>query len=186
MDELADRIDGIWSVEPDGLVLLKKITVLAVTTVPDPGGKGLSDSDSNISAPSYDLINQTFNYIHLYGQGYLESDGDSMDEASILTNGKNELIRYYPGCNDDQQLKNIAAALLTKDGIATPPLDVEFIWKTAGFLPVGRSFKFTFSKIDRLSTTTTYVFKGTRLEIGDSAVIFLTNSTFQKGREYDE
>ena len=186
LDELADRIDGIWSVEPDGLVLLKKISVLETTTVPDPGGAGLSDAGGNISAPAYDLLNETYNYIHLYGQGYLESDGDSEDIEDILLNGKNELIRYYPGCNDLQQLKNIAAALLTKDGIVTPPIDVEFIWRDAGFIPVGRNFKFTFSKVDRLSVTTTYVFKAISLAIDDSAIILLTNSTFQKGREYDE
>lgn len=185
LDELADRIDGVWSVESDGLVNLKKIIALDTTTVPDPGGRGLSNTDSPITSPTYVLLNETFNYIHLYGKGYLESDGDSEDVESILINGKIELVRYYPGCNDLQQLKNIAAALLIKDGIATPPIDVEFIWRNSGFLPVARNFKFTFDFIDRLSTTTTYVFKGISLREDDSANILLTNSTFQKGREYD-
>jgi len=147
--------------------------------------KGLCGQTKLISNPKYERTNKTYNYIHLYGRGYIESDGDSKDEDDILLNGKEELIRYYPGCNDLVELKNIAASLIQKDGIATPPLNTEFIYKNVYFKNCARNILFTFDNIDRLSTPTTYILKGISFNLDNSANCLLTNSTFQEGREYD-
>jgi len=147
--------------------------------------KGLSNLSQLVSAPKYERSPETFNYIHLYGKGYIESDGDSKDQEDIIANGKMELVRYYPGCNDLTQLQNIAASLISKDGIATPPLKAEFVYKDSYFLNCAMLLLFTFDLIDRLSIPTVYVLKGFSLNEDNSAHLLLTNSTFQEGREYD-
>jgi hypothetical protein len=147
--------------------------------------KGLCNQTKLISPPSYESDNRIYNYIHLYGKGYIESDGDSKDDADILINGKVELIRYYPGCNDVTQLQNIAASLLTKDGIATRPIKIECSWKSVDFVTVGRNFLFTWDFVKLLKTPTTYVHSGVKLDMKGFLTVLLTNSTFQKGREYD-
>jgi hypothetical protein len=179
--ELADVIDGVWYIEPDGKVWLKAITGLSSSGITEDSTTG-----NIVSRVDYKRVNSTYNYIHLYGKGYVESDGDSKDEADIRTNGKEELIRYYPGCNDLTKLQAIATSLLSRDGVATAPLQIEFLRKSTNYQQVGEELNFKWQFVSILDTATDYIIEKMRLYEDDTVRFLLTNTTFQKGREYIE
>lgn len=179
LDELADLIDGAWYVDPEGIVYLIKVTSLTSTGITKTQASG------DCSSPEYILINEISNYIHLYGRGYLESDGVSQDAASIIQDGLKELVRYYPGVTDQTKLDAIAASLLAMDGVgASPPIEIIFLIKQQGYVQPGEELNLQWTYIARLDTATDYIVKKCIFHIGDNTTIFLTNTIFQEGREY--
>ena len=181
LTELADKIDGGWSVDPDGKVWLLKLTSFTDSTIV------CDETTGDISSPKYNKVSTTYNYIHLFGQGYIESDGDSKNQADIDTNGLSELVRYYAGCNDLTELQEIAASLLTKDGIATEPIQIEFIRKATGFQRVMEFLNFAFTLIDVafFQIATDYIIQGVYYYEGDVVGLLLTNTLFQGGNEIE-
>jgi len=179
-DELADRIDGFWYVAPDGRVYLLKASAQVSSGVTKNQGSG------DVTPPDYKLVNKTYNYIHLFGRGYLESDGDSKDTNSIYMYGKKELIRSYPGVNDATELQNLAASLLARDGVATPPLDVKFMLRGGGFVQEGESMNFQWTHVDRLSTAADYTIQRVAYTETGDAWIHLTNTIFQSAKDEEK
>jgi hypothetical protein len=145
----------------------------------------LSANTGNISLPKYKLDNTKFNYIHLYGRNYIESDGDSKDQSDIDLNGKEELIRYYKGVSTLSELQNIASQLINRDGINTSPITIDFQYENELYIQPGKIIDFVFNLIDRLNTLTEYTIKRVKVGKDGWTMMRLSNSTFQEGREYE-
>lgn len=179
LDDLAQRIDGIWYVTPAGDVWLLKLSSQA------DSGISKSESSTDIGPPRYKYISREYNYIHLYGRGGIESDGDSKDTTSIAQRGKLDFIRYYAGISDLTELQSLASSLLAQDGIATPPLTVDFVIRDFDFQQPGEYMQFSFSHIDRLSSSANYTIKAVEYAAGNYATVFLTNTFIEQHERGD-
>ena len=174
--ELADLIDGLWYVVPGGKLWLLKIGSI-VDAVNDK-----TQATGDCSSPTYELTQRIFNYIHLYGSGYLESI--TQDAGSIILNGILELIQSYSGIDDQTELDAIGASLKDRKGIANAPIEIIFMIRSQDYLQPGNYMGFQWTHISRLATNTDYVIKKVIFRDTGLAWVVLTNSTFQEGREY--
>lgn len=169
---IADYIDGVWEIEPDGKVWLVKNTALPNTSIT------ITENSSGITAPEIEGDPRTPNYINLYGQDYINVV--VKDEESIKLKGEIEINRYYPGIADISKLTSMGASLLARDGITTPPLLIWFYRVSQNYLMPGSTMNYKWDFITKLKIAADYPIQKMVYDDRRGATIFLTNTTYQE------
>ncbi len=178
LSEMVDLIDGVWYVEPAGKVWLLKIGSI-IDAVNDK-----TQASGDCSSPLDTISPKQFNRVVVYGAGDLFSVAENTD--SITENGVEELIMYRIGIDTQSQLDVISAATLARNGIATPPIDIDFIIRSQKYIQPGNFMGFQWTLIDRFSVNTDYVIKKVVFMHTRSVIMLLTNNTFQEGNRIEQ
>jgi hypothetical protein len=181
LNELADRIDGIWYTAPDG-----KVHMYPYTSIPD-SSVSITETSGTFTSPIVRTLNKSYNYIHLYGGiqadgTYLESDGDAQDSAAIQLNGEERWVDWYENIRDTSTLTNMASAILNERHGISGPKEVRGTYLTASYLQPGNFFTLGWSSdIPEIDTAATYVIRKVNPDLKQNRCLtMMTDGLLQK------
>ena len=175
-NDIGDRGDAVWYLEPDGRAQLRDSTDLIDTEIV----LQQASPDYGFTLQTVRKISNVINSVVLYGAGFITSTAE--DEDSIRINGRKEIVKYYPAISDQSELDDMADAILT--GVKSA-VRLSIVMLDIGFLQVGETMNFVYPLYEELAVAADYLIE--KVEIEDGVIMLnLTDGIIQSPARVDQ